>query len=57
MAATLFLLRGVGLAIGAAIFGLAVVGLIEVWIARRDPARWRVIRKRGFRDNLRHMLN
>lgn len=57
MAATLFLLRGVGLAIGAAIFGLAVVGLVEVWIARRDPARWRVIRQRGFRDNLRHMLN
>jgi hypothetical protein len=57
MAAFLFVITGLGVAIGAGVVGMIVVSLIEIFLAYRDPRRAPIIRSRTWRQNLHHMLH
>jgi hypothetical protein len=57
MAAVMFVLTGIGLAICAGLIGMVMVAAIEVVIAYRDPARAEVIRAHSWRENLHRMLH
>lgn len=49
--------KGFGIAILAAVIGTLLVAGAEVILAYRDPERSRLIHRRSWRENLRHMLS
>ena len=51
-----FTLRGVVVALIAAVLGVVFVGAVEVIGAYMDPGRRQAISHRTWRENLRHLL-
>lgn len=57
MAAVVFVLTGLGLAVLAGLIGIVVVAAVEILIALHDPVRKRLIQSRSWRENLSAMLH